>query len=189
MLTVRFHDSKARYIRELVRIVNTDGPLDPPARTDLKPDTVYIFEVDLMYQANIHNRNDDYPLAPELLEIKTEMLSMKQLRFRRLYYGDSKLFSRKLVCLLLPKRHYVVFSETLKFYLERCMNVTKVHWAIRFEVKAMLADYIKFNMDQRGAAGKDECKRNFFKMMNNATYGKTIENVAKRTNIKVLTHI
>ena len=91
------------------------------------------------------------------------------------------------MCSLLFKKHYVVFSETLKFYLERGIKVTKVDRAIRFEVKAMLADYIKFNMDQRAAAGKDECKRIFFKIMNNAPYGKTIKNVAKRPNIKVLT--
>ena len=88
-----------------------------------------------------------------------------------------------------PKTHYVVLSETLKFYLERGMKVTKVHWAIRFKMKAMLADYIKFNTEQRAAAEKDECKRTFFKMMNNAPYGKTIENVAKRTNIKDLTDL
>ena len=74
------------------------------------------------------------------------------------------------MCSLLPKKHYVVFSETLKFYLERGMKVTKVHRAIRFEVKAMLADYITLNTDQRAAAWKDECKRTFFKMMNNAPY-------------------
>ena len=87
--TVRFLDSKAHYIREFARIVNADSPLDPPARTELKPNTAYIFEVDLEYPANIHDRDDDYLLAPELLEIKTEMLSEKQLRLRRLYYGDS----------------------------------------------------------------------------------------------------
>ena len=152
-----------------------------------KANTAYIFEVDFEYSANIHDRDDDYPLAPELLDIKTAMFSEKQYCLRRLYYGDSEPFSRKLVCSLLPNKHYVVFSETLKFYLERGMNVTKVHWAIRFKVKAMLADYIKFNTDQRAATGKDECKRTFFKMMNNAPYGKTIENVAKRTTIKVLT--
>ena len=80
-----------------------------------------------------------------------------------------------------------MFSETLKFYLERGIKVTKVHRAIRFEVKAILADYIKFNTAQRAASGQNECKRTFFKMMNNAPYGKTIENVAKRTNSKVLT--
>ena len=38
-------------------------------------DTAYIFEVDLEYPEAIHDQDDDYPLAPELLEIKTEMLS------------------------------------------------------------------------------------------------------------------
>ena len=69
------------------------------------------------------------------------------------------------------------------------MKVTKLHRGIRFETRAALAEYIKFNTDQRAASGKDECKRSFFKTMNNAPYGKTIENVAKRTNIKILTDI
>ena len=67
------------------------------------------------------------------------------------------------------------------------MNVTKVHRGIRFETKKMLADYIKLNTDQRAAAGNDECKRNCFKLMNVAPYGKTIESVAKRKIIKILT--
>ena len=41
------------------------------------------------------------------------------------------------------------------------MKVTKLNRAIRFELTAMLADYIQFNTSQRSAAGKDECKRNF----------------------------
>ena len=60
---VRFLDSKARYIRDLARIVIADGTLDPPARTDLKPNTSYIFEIDLECPANIHDCDDDYPLA------------------------------------------------------------------------------------------------------------------------------
>ena len=121
------------------------------------------------------------------MQIKTEMHSEKQLRLQRPYYGDRDSFSRKLICSLLPKKRYVVFSETLKFYIERGMKVTKLHRAIRFESKAMLANYIKFNTTQRTAAGKDECKRNLSKLMNVAPYGKTIENVAKQTSIKVLT--
>ena len=58
---------------------------DPTIRTDLKMFTAYIFEVDLEYPDEIHKRDDDYPLAPEVMEIKTDMLSEKQLRLRRLY--------------------------------------------------------------------------------------------------------
>ena len=121
------------------------------------------------------------------MQIKTEMLSEQQICLRRFYYGDSDSSSRKLICLLLQKKGYVVFSKTLKFYFERGMKVTKLHRAIRFESKAMLADYIQVNTTQRSAAGKDDCKRSFFKIMNDVPYGKTIKNVAKSTGIKVLT--
>ena len=80
-----------------MRIQNSVGVSDPQAREDIKPNIAYIFEVDLEYPANIHDRDDDYPLAPELLEIKTEIQSEIQLRLRRLYYGDSEPFSRMLV--------------------------------------------------------------------------------------------
>ena len=105
---------------------------------------------------------------------------------RKLYYGDNEQLRQKLMCSLLPKKHYVVFSKALKFYLELGMKLTKVHRAIRFEVKAMFVDNIKFNTDQRAVVGKVKCKRTFFKMINNAPNGKTIENVAKLMNIEVL---
>ena len=66
------------------------------------------------------------------MQIKMDMLSEKQMRLRRLYYGDSDPSSRKLICSLLSKKRYVVFSETLKFYIKRGMKVTKLHRAIRF---------------------------------------------------------
>ena len=58
------------------------------------------------------------------------------------------------------------------------MKFTKQHHAICFEMKAMLAEYIKFNINQCASAGTDKCKRkrNFFKIMNNAPYEQTIEN-------------
>ena len=81
--------------------------------------TANIFEVDLAYPDDIHKREDDYHLAPEVMEIKTDMLSEKQLRFRRLDYGNSNPLSRKLIFSLLTKKHYVVFDQTLKFYIDR----------------------------------------------------------------------
>ena len=173
-MTVRFLDLQRRYLREHRRVLLADanGQAVPPVCDDIKPFTAYIFEVDLEYPDAIHDRDDYYSLAPEVMHIKTEMLSEKQMRLRRLYYGDSDPFSRKLICSLLPKKRYVIFSETLKFYIERGTKVTKLHRAIRFETKAMLADNIQFNKSQRSIAGKDECKRNFFKLMNVASYGK-----------------
>ena len=181
-----FFDMNARYRRELARAVNGIGPNDRPVE-NIDPNTAYFFEVDLEYPRELHDRDDDYPLAPELFEITTEMLSEKQHALRRKYYGASDPYSRKLVCSLLPKKHYTVFSEMLKYYLERGIKVTKVHRGIKFVTEAMLQPYIQYNTEQRAASGTDECKRSFYKMMNNAPYGKTIENVAKRSDIKLET--
>lgn len=67
-----------------------------------------------------------------------------------------------------------MLSETFKFYLRCGIKILKVQRAIRFEMKAMLADKIKFNTNQRAVAGKNKCKRTFFKMINNARYKQTI---------------
>ena len=67
------------------------------------------------------------------------------------------------------------------------MRLNKVHRAIKFTALAYLAVYIKNNTERRYANRNDETKKNFYKLMNNSPYGKTIENVAKRSNIKLLT--
>ena len=126
-------------------------------------------------------------MAPELMEITFDMLSEKAAELHRFYYNDSKPYSRKLICSLLPKNKYVVFIENLKFYIQRGMKVTKLHSAIKFKTQELLAPYIDFNTKQRDASGTDECRRNFFKIMNNAVYGKTIENVLKRLMVKIYT--
>ena len=103
---LRFVDMATRYAVEMPRVLISDlnGVFpDPPARTDIRMGTAYILEVDLEYLQDIHKCDDEYFLAPEVMEIKTDLISEKQLRFRRLYYGDSNSLSRKLICSLLPK--------------------------------------------------------------------------------------
>ena len=129
-----FFDMAPRARRELPRAVNAKltGVLPDPPIKKIDFSMQYILEVGMEYPREIHDRDDDYPLAPELMEIKTEMLSAKHLQLRRKYYGAATLYSRKLVCLLLPKKKYVIHSENLKFYLERGIKVTKVHRGIKF---------------------------------------------------------
>ena len=140
---------------------DANGQAVPPVCDDIKPITAYIFEVDLAYPNAIHDRGDDYMLSPEVMQIKTEKLLEKQMRLRRLYYGDSESSSRKLICSLLSKTRYVLFRETLKFYIELGMKVTKLHREIRFESKAMLADYIQFNTTERSEAEKTSASVTF----------------------------
>ena len=129
-----FFDMAARARRELARAVNTelnDVIPDPPIEK-IDFSLQYILEVDLEYPREIHDCHDDYPLVPELMEIKTEMLSAKHLQLGRKYYGAATPYSQKMVCSLLPKKKYVLHSENLKFYLKRGMKVTKVHRGIKF---------------------------------------------------------
>ena len=66
------------------------------------------------------------------------------------------------------------------------MKLTNVHRAIKFTGLAYLAGYIKHITEMRQANRGDETKKNFFKLMNTAPYGKTIENVAKRSDIRLV---
>ena len=96
---------------------------------------------------------------------------------------------KKLICSLLNKQKYVVFGQLLEHYLKHGLRLTKVHRGIKFTALAYLAGYIKNNTERRYANRDDETKKDFYNLMNNSPYGKTIENVAKRSNIKLLTSL
>ena len=61
-----------------------------------------------------------------------------------------------------------------------------MHRAIRFKSSPYVASYIANNTAKRKQFKHDDVKKAFYKLMNNALYGKTIENVARRTDIRLL---
>ena len=75
----------------------------------------FIFEVDLEYPPELHERNDDYPLAPEVMTIEPEITGEKQHNLRAQYFGAACPYSRKLICSFLPIKHYVVLGQLLRF--------------------------------------------------------------------------
>ena len=128
-------------------------------------------------------------MAPELITIEAEITGEKQHELQAQYFGAAYPFTRKLVCSFLPKKHYVVLGELLAFYLDRGMSLVNMHRAIRFSSSTNVAGYIANNTAKRQQYKHDDVKQSFYKLMNNAPYVKTIENVARRSDIRLLNNM
>ena len=149
----------------------------------------YILEVDMECPIEMQDAWDEFPPAPEMMSINARMLSSKQVELYRDYYGEAgKPHSRKLICSFLPKRHYVVHSELLKYYIKIGMRLTHVHRGVKFNVSKIIGTYIEQNSERRAVAkaAGEKVREEFLKRMNVSIYGKTIENVKKRSDIRLL---
>ena len=88
----------------------------------------------------------------------------------------------KLVCNLHDKKNYIVHIRALKQALKHGLKLKRVHKVIQFNQEAWLQKYIKMNTELRIKA-KNNSEKYFFKLMNNAVFGKTMENVRKNRDI------
>ena len=92
----------------------------------------------------------------------------------------------KLVCNIHDKENYVVHIRALKEALNHGLIFKKVHRVIQLNQKAWLKPSIDMNTKLRTEA-KNDFGKDFFKLMNNAVFGKTMENVRKQRDIKLVT--
>ena len=91
----------------------------------------------------------------------------------------------KLVCNFYDKKEYVVHIRTLRQALNHGLILKKVHRLIQFNQEAWLKPYIETNTKLRTEA-KNDFKKYLFKVMNNFVFGKTMENVKKHRDIKLV---
>ncbi|CAB4030023.1 Hypothetical predicted protein, partial [Paramuricea clavata] len=88
----------------------------------------------------------------------------------------------KLVPNLNDKTEYIVYYRNLKLYLGLGMELTEIHRALTFQQSPWLKAYTDFNTERRKYATND-FETYFYKLMNNAVFGKTVENLRKRVNV------
>ena len=144
-----------------------------------------ILEVDLKYPKELHDLHNDYPLAPEKIKVKKEMLSDYCEKIRKKYNISTGLVE-KLIPTLSNKERYVLHYRNLKLYTKLGLEVTKYHRVLEFDQSPWLKQYIDFNTEKRKNA-KNDFEKDFFKLMNNSVFGKTMENLRKRVDVRLVT--
>ena len=127
--------------------------------------TPCILEVDLEYPENLHDLHNDYPFCPERVKCKKGV--------------------EKLIPNLGDKKKYVIHYKNLIQCLKAGMKLKKIHNGIKFEESAWLKPYIDKNTYLRTEA-KNNFEKDFYKLMNNSVFGKTMENIRNRVVVKLV---
>ena len=127
-------------------------------------DKGYVLEVDVSCPKELHNQHNDLPFMCERMEINGV---------------------EKLVPNLRDKKNYGIQIQALNQALQRGLRLDRIHRAIEFNQSPWLKTYIDFNTQLRMAATND-FEKDFFKLMNNSVFGKTMENIRKHRNIKLV---
>ena len=125
----------------------------------------YFLEVDIEYPKKLFGSHKDLPFVPERKKL-------------------GKL--EKLVCNIEDKEKYVIHIRALKQVLNHGLILKRVHRVIQFNQEAWLKSYIDMNTKLRKEA-KNEFEKDFFQLMNNSVFGKTMENARKHRGIKLVT--
>ena len=124
-----------------------------------------ILEVDLEYPKELHDLHNDYPLASERVMCKNNV--------------------EKLIPNLLNKEKYVLHYKNLSQCLDLGLRLTRIHRGIKFEESEWLKSYIDMNTKLR-TKSINNFEKDFFKLMNNSVFGKTMENIMNRVDIKLV---
>jgi hypothetical protein len=151
-------------------------------------DVGYFLEVDLHYPKHLHDYHKDYPLAPQIMSVSENMVSDVSKEIYKQYHNgkdvkDEK--TSKLLLTLYDKEKYVIHIRNLKYYLEKGLELKRIHRCIKFSQSAWLKKWIDFNTEKRKEATNDFDK-DLFKLMNNAVYGKTMEDVRGHVDFELV---
>ena len=130
-----------------------------------KDKTGYLLEVDVEHPKEQHENHNELPLLAKRMKIGRE---------------------EKLVPNLKNKNGYVVHIKALDQALKHGLKLKKVHRVIEFQQSKWMKAYIMLNTRLRKDA-KNEFEKDFFKLMNNSVFGKTMENIRNHKDMKLVT--
>ena len=146
-----------------------------------------ILEVDVDYPEELHDLHNDYPLLPEKASVNFDEISDYSKGILKQNNGRFDKDNLKLLGTLKDKKNYVIHIDTLKYALKLGLKLTKIHRGMSFKSSLFLKEYIDFNSTKRAGAAND-FEKDFYKLMNNSVFGKTMENVRNRVNVKFVTN-
>ena len=124
----------------------------------------YLLEVDVNYPKDLHDLHNDSPFMCSKMKVN----------------GVEKLIPN-----LDDKRKYIIHIRALKQALDDGLVLEKIHRCIRFKQSLWMKEYVDFNTRLRTAA-KNDFEKDFYKLMNNSAFGKTMENIRRHRNIKLV---
>ena len=124
----------------------------------------YVLEVDMKYPRELHDLHNDLPFMCEKIRVSGV---------------------EKLVPNLHDKKKYVIHVKALKQALDHGLALERIHRVIQFKQSAWMKEYIDFNTRLRTVA-KNDFEKDFYKLMNNSVFGKTMENIRKHRDIKLV---
>ena len=143
-----------------------------------------ILEVDLEYPEELHDIHNDYPLGPDKVKVTDNMLSNYCKNIQKKFNISTGLV-HKLIPTLNYKDKYILHYRNLQ-YIDLGLKLKKVHRVLEFNQSPWLKQYIDFNTQKRTQA-KNSFEKDFFKLMNNSMFGKTMENIRKRVDVRLVT--
>ena len=157
--------------------VTLEDILNTPDDSDIG----YFLEVDLTHPNIIKEKTKNFPFAPMNKKINPDNFN----DYMREIKPDTSIQSSKLICDWSDKKNYLIHYRMLKFYIRHGMLFDKIHNIISFRQSRWLEKYINFNTQKCNKA-KNDFEKDFYKLLNNAFYGKTMESVRNRLKIKFI---